>query len=216
MGTKNFNEFAVSGEIDNMVIAEQLGFVSATDPSYDGMFLRLQGGVVYGYRAPDEDTHWTDTDATDILLTTTPVEVLAITVDEDLTPDNGSYAISGQIDNARNQELTVDVTIKDDGVQVGVGNITLQANEKGKNFVFAGSLNNNIASGSVITVEFDGSQSDQLTLKGTVINTKIELTLAGGSPVAANTAGITKDVTIGNGHNKKTLHIENGLIKSVT
>jgi len=168
---------------DNMVIDEQMGFASVTDPSFDGTFVRVQGGILYTYKAPNNDAEWEDSDTTDIALTTTPQEVLSVTLDQGLTVDDGSYVISGQVDNGDNQNRSLDIIVKDDGVEIGTGVVNLAKDEVGKNFAFSGNITAPIDTGSVITVEFGASSNGALTLKGTNIPTKIKITLANGDPI---------------------------------
>ena len=183
MGVRNIGDYLASGEAGNLLLSGNIGYLVAQDPSYDGMFMRLQGGVTSLYRAPDQDVHWTDEDSTEVLLTTTANSLLSVTTDMDLTSADGSYRITGIASNSTNQDVTMTVTVKDDGVVIGSRPIDLVKEETTKQFVFSGSLDDPIASGSVLTVEFIASKANAITLNGTNSPTKIDLTKAQAAPV---------------------------------
>ncbi len=182
MATRKIAEYMGSGELDNIAITENIQFL-VTTASEEGMFMRIgANGLISLYRAPDQDVHWIDTDTTEFNVTNLEQEVLSVVIDEEIIGDsNGSFSISGIVSNNRNQIQTLDITVKDDGVITGVGHIELAANESAKPFIFSGVITDTIANGSLITVEFGGS--DFLTLNGTSTPTKIEITKAQSAPV---------------------------------
>ncbi len=186
--TRNINDFLVSGEASNIVVNGNIGYASVSDPSFDNMFLRVENGITSLYRAPDQDVHWEDIDTTEFALTTSAQEVLSVTIDQEMTTDDGSFVVSGKVSNSRNQDQTMTIITKDDGVQVGIGTIDLLPEENGKLFAFSGGLSGNIASGSVITVEFYANQAGNLTLNGTAVATKLKLTKAQAAPVVMSAA----------------------------
>ena len=182
MATRLISDYLGSGELDNIALTENIQFLSATE-AHEGMFMRIgTGGLISLYKAPNQDVEWVDTDVTEFGLTTSSQEVLSIVIDQEIIGNtNGSFSISGIVSNSRNQVQTLDITVKDDGVVLGVGHIELSANEASKPFIFSGIIEPTIASGSVITVEFGGS--DNLTLNGTSNATKLQIIKAQAAPV---------------------------------
>lgn len=182
MATRKISEYMGSGELDNIAITENIQFLLATSAE-EGMFMRLgANGLISLYRAPDQDIHWTDTDNTEFNLTNLEQEILSVIINEEIVGDtNGSFSISGIVSNSRNQIQTLEIIAKDDGVVISVGHIELAANESSKPFIFSGVITDTITSGSVITIDFGGS--DFLTLNGTSTPTKLEITKAQSAPV---------------------------------
>ncbi len=189
MATRNINEFLVSGEAQDIVVAGNIGYLQVQDVSYDGMFQRVEGGITSLYKAKDQDVHWEDTDTTEVALTTSAQEVLSVAIDQEMTVDDGSFVIAGQVSNSKNQDQVMTIVVKDDGAQVATGTVDLLSEETGKLFAFSGGLSGNIASGSVVTVEFSGNQNGNLTLNGTAVATKIKLTKAMAAPVSVAKMG---------------------------
>jgi len=167
---------------DDIKTLGQMTYASASDPAYENMFLRIgPGGTTELYKAPDQDEHWEDTDTTDVAVTTTPNSLLSVTpvpASGDITPADGSYSVSGKVSNNNNNSRTLILEAFDDGVSIGSQNVLVAGNESGKIFTFSSSIEVTITSGSVITVEFSASDTGNLTLLGTQLQTKFEITKA--------------------------------------
>ena len=188
MAVEELNDILRAGTVDDIVVADNIGYIKANVPEADGMFLKVVNGITALHRFPDQDIHWIDTDTTSVPLNGTPNEVLSTTINQDMLPEDGSYIISGQLSNSRNQDLTVTIDVKDDGVIVGTQDVPIAADQAGKLFAFSGAINNTIASGSVVTVEFSASFNGVVTLDGNLVATKMDLTKAQAAPVTALTA----------------------------
>ncbi len=184
--TRDIAEYLVSGEADNIVVAGNIGYAAVQDPMYNGMFQRIENGITTLYKVVDQDVHWEDEDTTSVPVTTTSTELLSVTIDQDMLEDDGSFSISGSVDNNSNKALVLDIDIFDDGFNVGYGSVTLLKNETGKLFAFSGGLSGTMLAGSVVTVNFSTSESGALVLRGDVIATKIKLTKAQAAPVLRN------------------------------
>ena len=170
--------------VNTIDIAQNIRFAVANGVEDEGLFLRIGAdGWLSTYRAPDQDAHWEDTDNTSIALTTTGNPVLSVTPDQDVLTSDGSYEISGKLDNTTGQEKTVTLAVKDDGVPGETTTIILAKNELGKTFIFSGGVVSTIASGSVMTIEFSANNTG-VNLRGDSLVTKLVLTKAQAAPVA--------------------------------
>ncbi len=211
--TRRITEYLASGEADNLVLTGNIGYLAAQDSSYDGMFLRVENGITSLYKAKDQDIHWEDEDATSILLSDTPQEILSITITEDVLSTDGSFVIGGQVTNTHNKDVNLEIIVKDDGVQIATGTITTLKEESNKIFAFSGALEATIASGSVITVEFSGDRANVLTLDGNALATRIKVTKAQAAPVVMSIEEVEKfdwnQLQNGNPHIDGQLYIGN-------
>ncbi len=184
--TRNITEYMVSGDLNDILVAGNIGYTVANVPEAEDMFMRIgAGGVTSLYRAPDQDVHWEDSDTSEIPLTTTPNEILSVTIDQDMTVGDGSFVISGQASNSDNKDRVITVTVKDDGAVIATGEVNLLGDETDKLFAFSGGISSPVLSSSTITVEFEASTNGDLTLNGTSIATKIKITKALAAPVSA-------------------------------
>jgi len=171
-----------SGDVDNMVIAENIQFLVTTTNEED-MFMRIgANGLISLYRAPDQDTHWIDTDNTQRVLDTVDTEILSITTDEELTAENGSYTISCRLDNTSNQTRSVTIHAEINGVPGEDQVYELAKNEVERSVLVSGVITQPYASGAVINVWFDSSGAG-VELRGDILETKLKVTAAKSAPV---------------------------------
>jgi len=185
-----------SGDVNTLVLTENMKLVPVEDPLYEDTFLRVgPGGLLSIYRAPDQDVHWTDTDVTEVGLTGTPNSLLSVIPDQGLDSTDGSYAISGMLDNTSNQTVDVTITVLVNAVEEGSRVISMLREETNKVFVFSGTIVNSVSASDVVTVEFESSKND-VSLRGDLQATKIRLTKAQAAPVGAlTTASLNKTFT---------------------
>ncbi len=163
--------------------SENIQLEAASDSDYENMFVRVgANGLLNLFRAPNQDEVWTDTDTANVALTTTVNELLSITIDQEVTADDGSFSVSGKLDNTGNSTKTVTIEAFDDGVSVGSQDVPLAKSEIGKVFLFSGALGSSMASGSVVTFEFTGSDTG-INLRGDQTTTTAKITKANANPV---------------------------------
>ena len=217
-------DIMASGEIkavatSQVLIEDNIVLKKVKSPVYEDTFVRIgQGGALSLYRAPDQDVHWEDTDVTQQVLDTAPTTMLSVTVDQELTPDDGSYTFGCILDNTANQ--TIDISIHVDVTPNGGSTVSsdpvlyeLDRGELGRNILLSGTFDTTQAANTLYELVIDSSGAG-VEMRGDLAVSKFRLTKAQAAPVTQQ-AGITKDVTIGNGHNAKTFHIVDGLIVSV-
>jgi len=182
MAVKNINEFLSSGQAENIVVSGNIGYSAIQDPSYNGMFLRVENGVTGLYKAPDQDTHWVDTDTTQRTLDTVDTEILSITTNEELTSDNGSYTVSCRLDNTSNQTRSVTIHAEINGAPGEPQVYELAKNEVERSVLVSGAISQTYASGAVINIWFD-CDGTGVELRGDILETKLTVTAAKSAPV---------------------------------
>jgi len=172
-------DILASGDIDELVVGEQLGLSAADSAEFEGAYLRVgAGGIVYYYQMPDTDTTWIDTDNTDIALTTTENSVLSTTPDQDVTTADGSYTVEGKLANTAPQDRVVTISVYVAGVFANSMDVNVARNDLDRIFLVSGNLANDIPSGSLVEVRFVVDVTGSVTLKGTETLTKATLTKA--------------------------------------
>ena len=182
MATRNIKEYLESGEANNIILGGNIKFNVVEDPAYDNMFMRVDGGVVSLYRAPDQDVHWTDADTANIAMTTSPVELLSIAPDQELVSADSGYKILGRLDNTVNQIRTVIITILYDAVPQGTVNIELDKEQTNVPISYMGLVQTPVPAGTVISVTFEASGIG-VDLRGDAVATSIKVTKAQSAPV---------------------------------
>ncbi len=169
---RKISDYLNSGEIDRIRVSDNIQFDKANVPEADGMFLKFgPGGLLSAYRAPDLDQHWEDTYTTDIEMSSTENQLLSVTIDDDLLPEDSSYQLSFVATNINRQSQEMTIHIYDDTIDVIVaGDASHQL------YVFYGSIKAIWDTGSVI--EFGFSGNEDITLNGSDTPVKIILTKA--------------------------------------
>ncbi len=179
-------EYLRSGEAEDIVVSGNIGYKIVQDPQYNGMFQRITNGVTSLYRAKNQDVEWSDTDSTDVAMTTTAAELLSVTTSGYSigAGDDATFTISGMVTNANAQNQTLYIVVKDDGTQIGSTiEVPMLKQESDKIFAVSRDIGVDIAQDSVITVEFYASTGSGVTLNGTQVNTKINIILPRAAPV---------------------------------
>jgi len=211
MATRNIKEYLESGEANNIIMAGNIKFNVVEDPAYDNMFMRVDGGVVSLYRAPDQDVHWTDADTANIAMTTSPVELLSIAPDQELVSADSGYKILGRLDNTVNQIRTVIITILYDAVPQGTVNIELDKEQTNVPISYMGLIQTPVPAGTVISVTFEASGIG-VDLRGDAVATSIKVTKAQAAPVAMSTGVVQSfdwnELPWGNPHVAGQLYIQ--------
>ncbi len=182
MAKRPINEFLSSGEAGNIVISGNMGYTAAADPAFDDMFLRVTNGVTNLYRAPDRDVHWADADTGSIAVTTSPVEILSVTPDQQLVSTDSGYQINGRLDNTQNQTRQVTMTVLFDSVPAATVTIDLDKNQINVPISYTGLIDTPVDAGTVVSVTFEADGTG-VNLKGDLVATTIKITKAQSAPV---------------------------------
>ncbi len=186
MATRNINDYLNSGEVNRIKVTDNIQFVKADVPEAEGMFARFgTDGLLTGYRAKDQDVHWTDTNAEDITLSSTLNIQMSVTIDQDVSPEDGTYTISFTASNTDKKTKDCVVHIFDDGVEVATQTVGVTGESDKIPYVFSGSLSDPYASGSVITCGFTGEA--EVTINGSVSVSTLEIIKAESAPIASLT-----------------------------
>ena len=113
---RGINDFLVSGEAIGFRVQNTIDY-TAIQPEDDGLFLRVNGdGMTYGHRVPNQDLEWVESNTTDVTVGSSETELVRLTIDHDVTQENGSWAFTCKINNgASNQDDFVTLTLRDGG-----------------------------------------------------------------------------------------------------
>ncbi len=187
MAVINAKDYLESGQANNIILAGNIGYVAAQDPLYDDMFLRVTNGITNLYRAPDRDVHWADAETNNVAITTSPVELLSVTPDQQLVSTDSGYKITGRLDNTQNQTRQVTMSILFDAGQVATVNIDLDKNQTNVPISYTGLIDTPVDAGTVISVTFEASGTG-VQLRGDLIATTIKITKAQSAPVVMSVA----------------------------
>ncbi len=177
-----------SGEIDYIDVAENIRLARADVIEALDQFVRIGDfGMLALYKAPDQDVHWLDENGDGTILTTTQQEILSLTPDMEIGPNDTSILLSGKISNSRNQIQEAFVVTVIDGVpQVAEQQIIVQSNEQNKLFSFSSQLAGTYPAGTVVSFNFYAIQGGNLSLGGPINPTRVRMTKAQAAPVIAN------------------------------
>jgi len=176
-----------SGDIARIRLSDNIQFDKAKLPGALGMFVRFsEGGMLGGYRAPDQDVHMEDTLNTDVIPPEAWTEYFSITTTEELTPDNGSALFSADCFVLDNKDRTLWMRFKVNGAVLGGEESVDLWKDSGhdhQQVLMTRAMTSTVAAGSVVTCELYG-ESDGIQINGSYQVAKFELTAAGANPVA--------------------------------
>ena len=175
---RKISDYLKSGEVDRIRISDNIQFDKANVPEADGMFARFgAGGLLTAYRAQDQDKHWEDSHITDVEMSSTENQLLSVTIDDDLLPEDSSYQLSFVATNTNGwQAKEMTIHIFDDNTEVDTIDVSVPSNSSHQLYVFSGTVKVNWDTGSVLAFRFSGN--DDITLNGADTPIKIILTKA--------------------------------------
>ena len=100
------SEYLASDEADNIdikgsiSIGQSLIMEAGDNPTIEGMFMRVgANGQIYGYKAQNTDLEWVESNTGDIVAASSETQLLTLTIDNDITQENGSWAFTCKINN---------------------------------------------------------------------------------------------------------------------
>ena len=211
------NDVMASGTIDYANIKENIRLIPADVPEAIDQFLRITDyGFLSLYKAPDQDVHWEDTNSDEVVLTTSQQEIVSVTPNLELNPNDTSIQVSGEISNSKNQIQYAYIQVLLDGVEHGLPReIQMESNQKDRIFAFSTQLVNTYPANTVVSVNIYADQNGNLTLGDILTPVRLKITKAQAAPVIMQ-VGLTENITLGHGSNAKTLHIVDGRIINIT
>ena len=170
----------------NVSIGASLIMEAADDPAADGLFMRVDGstGQVYGYKAQNQDLEWSNTNANDVTLGSSETLIIDLSIDHDITAENGSYFFSCKIKNgASNQSDLITLVLRDqDDNAIASKSISVDKGEEGFPVTFYGPFLNDRPAGMTFRVLGYGSRNS--IARGTLTPIGIKVVEAGANPVA--------------------------------
>lgn len=168
---RQIGEYLASGELKT-ISTDALFFPTAADPSHDGATLQIDtGGRVTAVHVPVADKEWISADVTDIPVTSTPAQLGSVTIDEDIPAGTGAFGLTGRLDNFVNQDRTVFIYARVNGVQVGDPiPINLNKNEVNVPIMASGYITGTVLNGDVISVWAD-SVATGVSVMGSILAT---------------------------------------------
>ena len=188
-----------SGEVNGIVIGENIKYEPADLVEAEGMLLRIGSkGLTSLFRVPDQDVHWTDEDTTSFAITTSEQVITSVALTEAVETSNGSYSFSCQLDNTENKERTVTISARDDGVVVASQVYKLKKNEINRYLVFSGGVNSVFADASIIDFTVIADDTG-VNVRGDLAATQMRLTKAQVAAVGAGTINYSEQSTNANG-----------------
>ena len=96
MAIRSIKEYLESGDVNGITVGDNITMKKTNATVYEDMYWRVGvGGVFALHRVQEADVEWVDTTATQSELSTGYVQVLSVTVDEEVLSTQGSYVISG-------------------------------------------------------------------------------------------------------------------------
>jgi len=117
------SDWIASGEVGNIKAtgkietASTITFTDGADGSFNGLFTRVdENGNIIGYRAVNRDLEWVESNTTNIEAGASEVELLRLTVDHDISVENGSWAFACKVNNgSNNRDDWITFVLRDGG-----------------------------------------------------------------------------------------------------
>ena len=184
MGTRSIKEYLASGEATNIKVGETLTFAVGEDGSKDKMFLRSnENGDIIGYIAPDQDIEWVVYDNTDKVIGDTETLLLSLTVDHDISTENGSFAFSCKVKNgSSNKAENITFVLRDGGGEaIASKMVSIDKGEESFPATFWGKILQNHVAGSEFNIYAYGN-NDSIA-RGALTPTAFKIIEAQAAPV---------------------------------
>ena len=183
---RSAREWLGSDDTANVKVGQGLIFKTGEDGSTDRMFLRSdENGNVIGYIAPNQDLEWKAIDSNDVTLGDTETFVIELTVDHEITADNGSFAFSTKLKNgssARSDNVTF-VLRNQDGTALASKMVMLDKGEEAFPATFYGEFQNDYAANTVFKVY--AYSNNNTVCRGTLTPTGLKVIEARSAPVSS-------------------------------
>ncbi len=174
MATINFNDYAQSGEIDKIYLAETLRFLSAGDGKFSGFILGLDdNGYAIAVKYNPSVIEWRDTDTTNFVVPKiTPATITTNIITESITQDEGAHYFNGIVDNVDNtNDTALFMALTASGVEVDSRAMTIPAGTRSMHVNFISDFDKDYAAGTDFKVEVYGN-SNTIRFRGDVSATE--------------------------------------------
>jgi len=191
-------EWMKSGEIQGIKLKETITYEDVpTSPNGNDFVLRVNDiGQTYGAVVKNQDVEWVASNTTDVVAGSSETELVRLTIDNDVTQENGSWAFTCKINNGSSaQDDFVTLILRDgSGTAIASKQYQIDKGDTGYAISFWGAFGQDWASGSeFIIYAISGRDS---TIMGTLTPTALKIVEAQAAPI---TKVIQVNTDLGNG-----------------
>ena len=170
-------EFLNSGDVENIVVGDNLIMAKADDPAAKGLVMTIgDNGQVVGRIITDSanDVEWYAETTTDIHFDANEVkDLVSVTVDEDIAATEGVFQFYCKIDNNGRREADVTLNFKVNGQVVGTKQFPIAGTVIGYPATFWGRFGSDRVSGDEFTVEMTCDK--ELTVVGSIVPVALKI-----------------------------------------
>jgi len=178
-----------SGDINTMVVADNIIYEKADYTDAEDMFFRMgPGGKAYLHKVPDQDVHMDSDYKQDVIPPEAWTEYFSITTNHELTSDNGTFVFTGDFFVIDNKERDLWLRALVNGTVIGSEEKVTLWKDNGtdhQQVTISRGIVNTIPSGAVVTFELWG-ESDGIKMNGAYQTARFRLTAAQSAPVNLN------------------------------
>jgi hypothetical protein len=167
---KKLNQVAEAGhEVEILTVGQNIQYLSANTPFSEKLLTRVgHGGAGVFYRQNNDDKEWEETNSNSVPINMSEIELLTLTPNEKLKPEDTSYAFYCKLDNVTNSDRIVTFKVYDDGVLIAEKQIPVFAGQLLKQVVISGGIAGVIASGSNLVIKAFADVSGAIVMRGDV------------------------------------------------
>ena len=185
MAMRSIIEFLRSGETQGIKLQETITYEDVpTSPNGNDFILRVNDlGQTYGAVIKNQDITMIATNTADVVAGSSESELVRLTIDNDVTQENGSWAFTCKINNgASNQDDFVTLILRDGGgTAIASKQYQIDKGTTGYPVSFWGSFNQNWPSGSEFIIYATSGHNS--TIMGTLTPTTLKVVEAEAAPV---------------------------------
>jgi hypothetical protein len=190
--SRNVNEWLASGEAkkakmsENIEVGTTITFGGGSDGAFDGLFTRVdENGNVVGYRAVNQDIEMVASDATNITIADTETLLVELTIDNDVSKENGSWAVACKINNgSSSRDDIVNLIMRDNaGNALSSKSFQIDKGDSGYPIAMWGTFANDFASGEKFKLYATSGRVS--VCAGTLTPTTLKAIEAQAAPVSA-------------------------------
>jgi hypothetical protein len=148
------------------------------------MFVRVTGeGLLYPFRVKDQDLEWSNTSNADVVLTGSEVLLVELTIDHEVTAENGSFLFKASVNNGSNNRDDFVNIIFREGDDNAIASKSIQIDKGDTNVAITlyGSFTKDWPSGT--TFRIYGTSGQDSIVKGTIMPTGLKVVEAQAAPV---------------------------------
>ncbi len=190
MAERDIKEYLASGEAgyilaQGLLTSSTIDFTGLTSEG-EGLFTRInENGQIYGYRAKNQDVEMVVSDTTDITAGGSETLLVELTIDNDVTQENGSWAFTCKVNNGSgNKNDWVTLVLRDGGGSaIASKQYQIDKGDLGYPITMWGDFSADWASGSVFRVYATSNENSKIM--GTMTPTTLKVVEAQAAPISA-------------------------------